>query len=89
MLSSRIYENYVDMSQEISIIGTDGFNLYLREIEDFYKDRLCNKDDQRVYESLQIWRKQRQIESDEEAMKELYNLIEKETGYQMRFLIEE
>lgn len=89
MLSSRIYENYVDMSQEISIIGTDGFNLYLREIEDFYKDRLRNKDDQRVYESLQIWRKQRQIESDEEAMKELYNLIEKETGYQMRFLIEE
>ena len=43
------------MSQEISIIGTDGFNLYLREIEDFYKDRLSNKDDQRVYEKME-WR---------------------------------
>ena len=84
-----INENYIDMSTEISIVGTDGFNLYLREIEDFYKDRLSNRDDQRVYETLQIWRKQRQLESDEEVMRELYNLIEKETGYQMRFLIEE
>lgn len=84
-----IYENYVDMSQEISIIGTDGFNLYLREIEDFYKDRLCIADDKRVYETLKKWREERQLESDEEVMRELYLLIEKETGYQMRFLIEE
>ena len=84
-----IYENYVDMSQEISIIGTDGFNLYLREIEDFYKDRLCNADDKRVYDTLERWREERQLESDEEVMRELYLLIEKETGYQMRFLIEE
>lgn len=84
-----INENYIDMSTEISIIGTDGFNLYLREIEDFYKDRLSNRDDQRVYETLKRWQQERQIESDEEVMRELYNLIERETGYQMRFLIEE
>lgn len=84
-----IYEPRMDMSTEISIIGTDGFNLYLREIEDFYKDRLSNRDDQRVYESLKRWQQERQLESDEEVMRELYLLIEKETGYQMRFLIEE
>ena len=51
-----INENYINMSTEISIVGTDGFNLYLREIEDFYKDRLNNADDKRVYETLENWR---------------------------------
>ena len=88
-----LYENEVklDMNQEISIQTKEGYNITVWEVENFLNDKLIGfpKWEAMVEEALERWRESLHINNYEEEMKQLYFLIERETGIRLRFLLEE
>ena len=94
MLSNRIYENNItveDKNVDISITTKEGYNITVWEVENFLNDKLVGfpKWEAMIEEALNRWRESLHLINYENYLRELYSLIERETGIQLRFLIEE
>lgn len=94
MLSNRIYENNIsveDKNVDLSITTKEGYNITVWEVENFLNDKLIGypKWEAMIEEALKRWRESLHINNYEEEMKQLYLLIERETGIRLRFLLEE
>ena len=88
-----IYENEIKVNKnvDISIQTKEGYNITVWEVENFLNDKLVGfpKWEAMIEESLKRWRERLHLDSEERFARELYSLIERETGIQLRFLLEE